>query len=198
MSRPEVEAVVFDVDDTLIDRRAAVAQAVSVWSERADELAALPDLRRIAHRLGRPTLERELRQAVLAAIPPARPAQLALLDALRRRGIRLAVATNGDELFQRAKLARAGLAPFFPWIVASSRVRIRKPDPRLLATALRQLAVPPDRALVVGDDPALDIAPALGLGARALWIGRGRPYPAGLPSPTAVAADLDGALAWLG
>jgi HAD superfamily hydrolase (TIGR01509 family) len=199
MNRQSIEAVVFDVDDTLIDRHAALARAVSAWGSgvAADELAVLPDLRRIALRLGGATLERKLRQAVLAAIPPAPPEQLDRLAALRSRGVRLAVATNGNERFQRAKLERAGLTPFFSLVVASSRVRARKPTPALLAAVLGQLAVPPSRVLVVGDDPALDMAPARALGAQALWISHGRPYPAGIASPTAVAADLDEALAWL-
>ncbi|MEV8589429.1 HAD family hydrolase [Streptomyces sp. NPDC051180] len=49
---------------------------------------------------------------------------------LRRAGWRLGVATNGAGDIQRAKLANAGLVPYFDGACVSEEVGVRKPARR--------------------------------------------------------------------
>lgn len=76
------------------------------------------------------------------------PGALESLEALRRRGLSLAVVSNWDiGLVER-------LAPLGLPVVTSAEAGVPKPDPRLFLLALERLRVQPDRALHVGDRTA--------------------------------------------
>jgi putative hydrolase of the HAD superfamily len=76
------------------------------------------------------------------------PGALETVDALRARGLALAVVANFDiSLVER-------LAPLGLPVVTSAEAGSTKPDPRIFALALERLAVPPGRALHVGDSDA--------------------------------------------
>jgi FMN phosphatase YigB (HAD superfamily) len=84
------------------------------------------------------------------------------LGQLRRAGLELACVTNWDAGIGE-QLERAGLAHYLSAIVSSAETGVEKPDPRVFAEALEKLAVPPGRAVHVGDDEA-DQAGALAAG----------------------------------
>jgi putative hydrolase of the HAD superfamily len=50
-------------------------------------------------------------------------------------------------------LDRLGLAGLFDTVVTSARAGVPKPDPAIFELALRELDVPAERALHVGDEP---------------------------------------------
>lgn len=76
------------------------------------------------------------------------PGALDTVEALRARGLVLAVVANWDiSLVER-------LAPLGLPVVTSAEAGAAKPDPRIFALALERLAVPPGRALHVGDSDA--------------------------------------------
>src|SRR5262249_54106431 len=83
-----------------------------------------------------------------------------VLDALRARGLTLAVVSNADGRVE-ADLVRCGLGSRFATIVDSHLVGVEKPDPEIFALALRRLGAAADAALYVGDILAVDV-----LGAR--------------------------------
>jgi HAD superfamily hydrolase (TIGR01549 family) len=103
-------------------------------------------------------------------LPGCRP----VLQALAPR-YRLGVVTNGIDRVQRSRLAASGLVPFFETIVTSQGCGYAKPDPRILHVALDALAVAPQQAVYVGDDPAVDGAAASAAGVRFIWMDRGHP-----------------------
>jgi len=89
------------------------------------------------------------------------PDALDTLDALRRRGLRLAIVSNFvDTLEALCELHR--LSPYFDVIVASVEARAMKPDARIFRRALHRLGVAPAAAWHVGDNYWADV-----LGARA-------------------------------
>lgn len=164
-----IELVVFDWDGTLVDstgriadclHRASVDTGLSPLSaERYRSIIGLglPEALRALY----PDADEETRQVlrghyashyIAAEEDPCRPyaGAVALLDALRASGIRLAVATGKN----RPGLARAfrntGLADYF---VASRTAdeTASKPDPRMLNELLVELGVPPHAALMIGD-----------------------------------------------
>lgn len=83
----------------------------------------------------------------------ARPGAAALLEELRRRDFRLGLLTRSSEAFCRAALDRTGLTAFFPVLRTRSAPGPAKPSPEALQILLREMGVPPHRAVVVGDHP---------------------------------------------
>jgi putative hydrolase of the HAD superfamily len=98
----------------------------------------------------------------------------ALLEALRSRGLKLAIVSNAFDpgwLLHR-DLEQLGLADRIDLAVFSSEVGKRKPDPEIFEVALRKLGVRPADALFVGDRLYEDIRGAGELGmttVQALW-----------------------------
>ena len=103
-----------------------------------------------------------------AAFADAAPA----LRELRRRGLRLVVASNWDCSLP-AVLAAAGLAPLVDGVVASATVGAAKPAREFFDAALECAGVAAERAVYVGDSPDMDIAGAAGAGIPALLLRRG-------------------------
>jgi HAD superfamily hydrolase (TIGR01509 family) len=98
----------------------------------------------------------------------------ALLEALRRRGLRLALVSNtaSPDWLLRPVLERQGLVERVDAIVLSSEVGKRKPHPAIFERALGELGVPPEVSLFVGDRLEADVAGASRAGMRtvqALW-----------------------------
>jgi phosphoglycolate phosphatase len=80
-----------------------------------------------------------------------RPGAAPLLTALTERGFRLGVLTRSSEFFARSALARTGLGPFFPYLRSRSAPGPQKPSPEALHLLLREMEIPGERALFVGD-----------------------------------------------
>ena len=96
---------------------------------------------------------------------------LAAVDALRARGLKLAVVTNSfaEDV---AGWDSSPLRSLFDVTLFSCAAGVAKPDPEIYLRACRDLHVPADRALFIGDggDNELDGARTAGLRAyRALW-----------------------------
>jgi putative hydrolase of the HAD superfamily len=91
------------------------------------------------------------------------------LDELRRRGMKLAVVTNGPSVMQRRKLAVLGLERAFDPILISEEEGVRKPDAEIFRRALARCGVAAHEALFVGDHPVADIQGAHGAGLRTAW-----------------------------
>jgi len=98
----------------------------------------------------------------------------ALLEALRNRGLRLALVSNtaSPDWLLRPVLERQGLVERVDAIVLSSEVGKRKPHPEMFERALAELEVRPEEALFVGDRLDADVLGASRAGMRtvqALW-----------------------------
>jgi sugar-phosphatase len=160
-----IEAVLFDMDGTLVDSDAAVERAWRTWAGEhgVDPSAALA----IAH--GRPA-EQTVRELLpdaddeTAAAAAAR--QLALqyddladvvaavgaTELLARIAVPWAVVTSADRRLANARLRAAGLCP--PLLITSEDVRAGKPDPAGYRLAAAKLGADPRRCLVVEDSEA--------------------------------------------
>ncbi|HEU5384077.1 MAG TPA: HAD family hydrolase [Ktedonobacteraceae bacterium] len=91
------------------------------------------------------------------------------LQALRDRGLRLALLSNGNARYQRQKIAHHRLAPLFDAIWIEEEVGIAKPDPRIFLMAMERFALSAHEVWMVGDDLARDIAASQHLGLFAIW-----------------------------
>jgi putative hydrolase of the HAD superfamily len=194
-----IEAVLVDLDGTLVDRDAGQRGAEEALFERWP--AVFPRERRMLDRAAWARMDGSGQvsraawvHAVRARHPDlglsaeelwswvaprvvagtrAFPGAAAWLRALAQR-VPVAVVTNGSSARQREKLWSAGLDRLGLPVLVSQEEGCAKPRPELFLRALRRLGVPPGRALVVGDDPARDLAPALRLGASAVLTRGGR------------------------
>lgn len=63
-----------------------------------------------------------------------------------------------------------GLKKFFPEIIESAVVGVRKPDPEIFNLGVKKLGLKPEEVLVVGDSYKKDILPAEKLGCKTIWI----------------------------
>jgi putative hydrolase of the HAD superfamily len=138
-----------------------------------------PDGRRLLRRLCKDfALQRD--EASLAKLgwlwyePVLEHAELAAdvrptLAALRDGDVKLALVANTTHqgaVIDR-HLEQLGLLEFFPVRVYSTEHGVRKPNPLIFQTALKELGVPASEALFVGDDPKLDVFGAQRAGLRA-------------------------------
>jgi putative hydrolase of the HAD superfamily len=114
------------------------------------------------------------------------PESIACLEALRARGIRLGMVTNGDAGQQRDKIDRHGLARYFDTIVIEGEFGVGKPDAAVYRHALDVLGADPGDAWMVGVNLEFDVAGAQRLGVRGAWIDRAG---AGLPPASPVRPD---------
>ena len=67
------------------------------------------------------------------------------------------------------------LTSYFPVVIESAVVGVRKPDPAIFRLGVEALALQPEEVVVIGDSYRKDIQPAQSLGCDTIWIkGAGR------------------------
>ncbi|MGK5543422.1 HAD family hydrolase [Streptomyces sp. URMC 127] len=195
------EAVgLFDLDDTLIRRRATFERWATefstehqvplewllktdpAYSSRRVEFFELVKAT-FGVRPGVPELHAQYRRRMPELVEPD-PQVFAMLAGLREAGWRLGVVTNGMEDNQRAKIHHAGLSDVVDAVVISGAVGIRKPDPRIFHLALKNLRAPAGApAWMAGDNLNADVGGALAAGLSTVWISHGRALPDDGPQP---------------
>jgi len=162
----EVDAILFDVDGTLVDSTAAVERTWRAWAAAHD--ADAEEILRVCHgrrsqdtiALFLPAEERaaavdELERLELddLADTVALPGTGALLSAPALAAGRWAAVTSGPRALMRARLRAAGL-PEPAVLVTAEDVAVGKPDPEGYLRAAAALGVDARRCLVVEDAPA--------------------------------------------
>jgi HAD superfamily hydrolase (TIGR01509 family) len=183
-----IEAVLLDVDGTLIDSNDAHARAwVDVGQEFGHAIAfddvrwligmggdkVLPRLtglqeespegERMLERRGEIFRERYL--PALAAFPGARE----LVDRLRADGRKLVVATSASETDLKALLEQAGLESLLEDATNSDDAEESKPSPDIVEAALKKSGAAAAHAVMIGDTP-YDIEAATRAGIRAIAV----------------------------
>jgi putative hydrolase of the HAD superfamily len=97
---------------------------------------------------------------------------LPTLTALRDRGLRLGIITNGVTHFQQPKLDELGLTPWFEHVVTSGDFGAVKPDPSIFLHACETFGVPAIEAAYVGDRLHTDALGAVAAGLTGVWLAR--------------------------
>ncbi len=100
------------------------------------------------------------------------PGALTLLEKASE-AMPLALVTNGPSDMQRRAIAMVGIEGYFKAVVISGDedVGVRKPSPLIFRLACERLGVPPERAMVIGDNLQADIHGALAAGMQAIEVG---------------------------
>jgi putative hydrolase of the HAD superfamily len=114
----------------------------------------------------------------LAMFPDAH----ATLDALKERGVKLALITNGAAEPQRAKVVRFALEHRFDHIQIEGEHGFGKPEERAYTHAMEVLGVGPHETWMVGDNLEWEVVGPQRLGIHAIWHdGYGNGLPPGSP-----------------
>lgn len=217
-------ALVFDLDNTLLDRPAAQRK----WSE--EFVAALEDSERPADvteaveelmafdRLGYATRE-EFARAVSGRYPRSchgltvdeflteyrrrlighypRDERVCSLVERLGKSYQLGIVSNGRESSQLPKMRQAGLEDQFEAVAISGAIGFEKPHPKPFLFALESLGVSAADALYIGDNPHHDIGGAAAVGMHTCWVALGRSLPHDVAPPDLVIdsiLDLEDAL----
>lgn len=172
MSVREIRAVVFDLDGLLVDSEPLQAWAWDVYARRFgatlrdDVLARMLGLRAVdasgvfVEMLGLPVTPdvamRERDEIFLEAASgriAAHRGAAELVEALRERGVPLALATSGHRWYVDLALASAGLSGRFDVEVTGDQVERGKPHPDIYLRAAELLPAPPEHCLALEDAP---------------------------------------------
>jgi HAD superfamily hydrolase (TIGR01509 family) len=165
-------AVVFDNDGLLLDTEEAWTRAELVLFGRRGQEFTLDHKRsligssravaaaKLERMLGRPgegfALMDELHELVMEEALhdiPVRPGALELLDALRQRGVPVALASNSSREFVERTLHTAGVDGRFEIVVTAEDVEHGKPAPDIYLEACRRLDRPPADCVALEDSP---------------------------------------------
>ncbi|GAA4491780.1 hexitol phosphatase HxpA [Actinoallomurus oryzae] len=178
-----VEAVLLDMDGTLVDSDGTIERAWAAWA-REHELdvetvlavahghPAIRTIRNLLPGLGEEAVTAAARrQEDLeyddAADVTATAGAHDLLAALDRAGLAWAVVTTADDRLAEQRLKAAGIEP--PVLVTLDDVRAAKPDPEGYLRAATLLGVAPSACLVVEDSaPGLAAGRSAGMRTAAL------------------------------
>ncbi len=207
-----IRAVLFDLDETLLDRSASLrsfladqyhrfraqlgSAAPEIWCDRFTALDARGCVPKSAVY---PKLLAEFGGDTAAAAAlladyrercchhaQAFPGMRETLTALRSGGHRTGLITNGETEFQSRHIEALGLREMLDAILISEAEGLRKPDAALFLRAAERLDVAPAQCLFVGDSPVADILGAQAAGMRTAWFAGGQSWPGELPGPPGV------------
>lgn len=190
-------AVLFDLDDTLIDRDAArdrffsyllptyfphLTPEEAAWADRMETMRALDRGGRGSKTAihdylfgGRPAMSpqafTELMRGKLASYASWSDGAVPLLKCLRARRHPMALVTNGSKS-QRAKINAIGASVYFDTVLISEEVGIAKPDPAIFTQAMSRLNAASDRSVFVGDSLEHDMVGARNAGMMTVYLNR--------------------------
>src|SRR5258708_3990050 len=108
------------------------------------------------------------------------------IDALKARGVKLALVTNGAADIQRAKIERFALAHRFDHIQIEGEHGFGKPEERAYRHAMDALGVTAGETWMIGDNLEWEVVVPQRLGIYAIWIDV---HGDGLPEGTSVRPD---------
>lgn len=193
-----VEAVIFDLDNTLVNRK----DAFNIFSERLinqfvvtnDSINRCEIIKTIgiADRDGYRN-RRELFEELLMTLPMNNPGitieelmefwsaeffkctvlmdgAQEVLENLLSKKIKLALITNGSVHSQNSKIDQVMIRNYFDTIIVSDEVNVKKPDKRIFDIALERLNISSQFSWYIGDHPIHDIQGAMDAGLNTVWM----------------------------
>ncbi|WP_445116827.1 HAD family hydrolase [Acinetobacter sp. WZC-1] len=195
-SEPPFTAILFDLDETLLNRQAALMDYCKWQATQCfafDELTVQKYVHRFiqldaAGSVWKDQVYRQLKQefpipdtvnrlvsiylSQFQRFCTANPNVAATLADLSRQGYLSGLISNGKSPFQENNFNHLGLNRYFSTVIVSEAVNLRKPDPEIFQLACARLAVQPEQCIFVGDNELADIQGAIGAGMYAVKYAR--------------------------
>nr|WP_263314263.1 HAD family hydrolase [Mammaliicoccus sp. Marseille-Q6498] len=196
MSSCDIQAIIFDLEDTLVDREKSRMKFLEEQFERFHELMVTVqrrDFEKVYFSLNPYGLEdmEWVYQELVKRLNIERISwktfyndyhmhhyryhfsfhdTLFTLDKLRQMGYKLGVIANGktDEIAH--VLNAIGVDPYIHYVSTSEEVGAKKPDPKIFEDNMKHLGVTAEHVLYVGDCPLNDVAAAHAMGMTSVWI----------------------------
>ena len=203
-----ITAVLFDLDNTLIDRYEAFARLFGHWYDTLPTPERPPDREEFVSRMARhgigyaplPDIYEEMLEVWMGSFPSLdaaveahfdmmpevvglHPKTEAMLKRFRNKGVPVGVVTNGGTETQWGKLRKTGIADLVMACVVSEEFGAWKPDPAIFNHALEMIGADAEYTLFVGDNSEHDILGAIGVGMRTAWMSLGREWDIGSARP---------------
>ncbi|MCL2059035.1 MAG: HAD-IA family hydrolase [Oscillospiraceae bacterium] len=192
-----IEAILFDLDDTLLDR----SSTFSLYCDLVIETLLMPYIsmpdrqlikqfmvshdkngyesrtdfyRKLTQQWQTPYSAEDLERHwydnfAKFAVPESN--LIETLDYLSTK-YKLGIVTNGGSSMQRSKIEALGIEKYFQAIVISGEVNMQKPDIAIYLLACEKIGVEPPKVLFVGDHYQNDVAGAARAGLKAIWINK--------------------------
>ncbi|MUT67384.1 HAD family hydrolase [Paenibacillus sp. NEAU-GSW1] len=189
-----IKAVIFDLDNTLLDRTRTFSQ----FTERLIEsyFSHIEDTRAIHDRIveldedgykNKNELFAELIDELPWAIKPTKAELLSFYSdeyvksaVLMEQAIEVlqhakskyltGLITNGKTMIQYGKIDQVAIRNEFDLIIVSEEAGVKKPDPSIFQLALNRLELQPEQCLFIGDHPVNDVEGAAKIGMDTIWL----------------------------
>jgi 2-haloacid dehalogenase len=159
---------------------------VEFWQVTGDAL----DFALETHQVSDGLLREDLMQAYLEL--SCYPEVPSALKALRQRGIRCAILSNGSPAMLAAAVENAELGDRFSAVISVDPIQIYKPDPRVYQMALDELKLTPSQ-IAFQSSNAWDAVGAAAFGFQVVWVNRFGQQPERLGvQPVAELKNLEG------
>jgi len=194
------QGVLFDLDDTLMDRNKALAVFIENFKCRFSNKikdSSLLEFQSVFQRLDckgykpreemfmellqeigwnkRPRVEELIKYWSDEFPKCASPADglYEVLEYFYGKGIKMGIVTNGDSHMQNSKIDVLNIRKYMEAIIISDEVKLRKPDTRIFKLALSKINIAVEKVLFVGDNLIIDVKGASDAGLMPIWIKSG-------------------------
>ena len=209
------EAVIFDLDNTLVNRYEAFVRLFEHWydtllvggchadrdtfvirmAKHADYYEPLADIYLDMLKIWPGSISNvgeavEAHSNLMPEMVKLNPRTEQMLRRFRAEAIQVGVVTNGGTTVQWGKLRNTGIADLVTACVVSEEFGARKPDPSIFVHALELIGASPESTLFVGDNPEDDIVGADSVGMSTAWISLGREWELTSIQPDHVLQDV--------
>ena len=208
MTDQPIKSVLFDLDNTLIDRSEAFARLFEHWYRTLPSTGRPTDLEEFVSRMGRrgkgyepiPDIYRDMLDEwpgsfssldvavkshfdMMPDVVGLDPKTEAMLERFRSHRVAVGVVTNGGSKTQWGKLRTTGVATLVQACVVSEDFGVWKPAPAIFRHALELIGGQAESTLFVGDNVEHDIIGAARMNMQTAWMSLDREWEVKFPYP---------------
>jgi len=191
---PEIKAIIFDLDNTLIDfirmKKEATKSAFKAMKKAGLKTGSYEELIRHFFKIGiesgkafqtflkkkTGTIDLKILAAGINAYLKTKedflkpyPKVKQTLKNLKDKGLKLVIVTDAPKLKAYQRLLAMDIEKYFDFVVAFEDTRSKKPSLKPFKKAIKKLRLNPSEILVVGDSIERDVLCAKRLGMPAVW-----------------------------
>ncbi|WP_435693401.1 HAD family hydrolase [Rubritalea sp.] len=190
----KIQTLIFDLDETLIDRTKTMRLFLECQHDRNSQLSTIEvkdfvksvlkhqkngyEDKHVAYKLACSELFREdsLADELFLDFKDRYGFEAVLFTDVKEaleslsKVFTLGLVTNGRARCQNAKIDYVGIRHLFKSIKISEEFGSKKPDENIFKSCLHELASIPNDCICIGDNPNNDLLPAKELGMKTIWI----------------------------